>query len=53
MVVVRSVMEVIMKRMTIGLSGLICVGMAAAALANPALLPKHPGYPADSDFSND
>jgi hypothetical protein len=47
------VKEVIMKLMTIGISGLICVGMAAVALANPALLPKHPGYPAGGEFSND
>jgi hypothetical protein len=53
MVVVRSVKEVIMKLMTIGISGLMCVGMAAVALANPALLPKHPGYPSGGDFAND
>lgn len=42
-----------MKLMMIGVSGLICVGMAAVALANPALLPKHPGYPSRGDFAND
>lgn len=42
-----------MKLMTIGISGLMCIGMSAAALANPALLPKHPGYPSRGDFAND
>lgn len=42
-----------MKLMMIGLTGLICVGMAAVALANPALLPKYPGYPSRGDFAND
>lgn len=42
-----------MKPMTIGISRLICVGMAGAALANPALLPKHAGYPSGGDFAND
>lgn len=42
-----------MKLMMIGISGLICVGITAAALANPAMLPKHQGYPSGGDFAND
>lgn len=42
-----------MKFMTIGIAGLICVGVTAGAMANPALLPKHPGYPSGGEYSND
>jgi len=42
-----------MKLYTMGMTGLVCVGMAALALANPALLPKHPGYPSGGEFAND
>lgn len=34
-----------MRLSTIVLTGLVFVGTASLALANPALLPKHPGYP--------
>ncbi len=34
-----------MKFSTTVLTGLVLVGTASLALANPALLPKHPGYP--------
>ena len=34
-------------------TGLVCIGMTAFALANPAMLPKHPGYPSSGEFAND
>jgi len=33
--------------------GLVLVGTAAVAAANPAMLPKHPGYPAGGEYAND
>lgn len=44
---------VIMRLFTIATTGLVFVGMTALALANPAMLPKHPGYPARGEFAND
>ncbi len=44
---------IIMKLYTMGMTGLVCVGMTALALANPTLLPKHPGYPSGGEFAND
>jgi hypothetical protein len=38
---------------TIGIIGVVCVGMTGLALANPALLPKHEGYPSKGEFSYD
>jgi hypothetical protein len=29
------------------------VGMTGLALANPSMLPKHPGYPSGGEFAND
>ena len=42
-----------MRLVTIGIIGLVCVGMTGVALANPALLPKHPGYPSGGEFAYD
>lgn len=35
-----------MKLSTLVMIGLVLVGSVSLAMANPALLPKHPGYPA-------
>jgi len=43
----------IMRLFTIAMTGLVFVGMTVVALANPAMLPKHPGYPSGGDFAND
>ena len=32
---------------------LVFVGMTGLALANPSMLPKHPGYPSGGEFAND
>jgi len=42
-----------MKLFTITMTGLVVIGMAVLALANPAMLPRHPGYPANGEFAND
>lgn len=42
-----------MKLFTIAMTGFVFVGMTALALANPAMLPKHPGYPSGGEFAND
>ena len=42
-----------MKVSTIVMTGLVLVGSAALASANPALLPKHPGYPSGGEYAND
>jgi len=42
-----------MKLFTIAMTGLVSVGMTVLALANPAMLPKHPGYPSGGEFAND
>ena len=38
---------------TIVMTGLVLVGTAALAAANPAMLPKHPGYPSGGEYAND
>jgi len=38
---------------TVGIIGLVCVGMTGLALANPALLPKHLRYPSGGEFAYD
>jgi hypothetical protein len=43
----------IMRLFTMVMTGLVCVGITALAVANPAMLPKHPGYPAGGEFAND
>ena len=35
------------------MTGLVLVGSAALAAANPSMLPKHPGYPLGGEFAND
>ena len=42
-----------MKFYTIVMTGLVLVGTAAFASANPAMLPKHPGYPSGGEYAND
>jgi len=43
----------IMRLFTITMTGLVFIGMTVLALANPAMLPKHPGYPSSGEFAND
>lgn len=42
-----------MKLFTITIAGFMFVGMTGVALANPSMLPNHPGYPSGGDFAND
>jgi hypothetical protein len=42
-----------MRLLTIGMTGLVFVGMTTLAMANPSMLPKHPGYPSGGDYAND
>jgi hypothetical protein len=42
-----------MKFSTIVMTGLVLVGSAALAAADPAMLPKHPGYPSGGEYAND
>lgn len=42
-----------MRLYMIAWTGLVLIGMTALALANPVMLPKHPGYPASGEFAND
>ena len=42
-----------MKLYTMVMTGLVVVGLASLAFANPALLPKHPGYPSGGEYAND
>ena len=42
-----------MRLYTITWTGLVFIGMTALAMANPAMLPKHPGYPSSGEFAND
>jgi hypothetical protein len=42
-----------MKFYTIVITGLVLVGAASLASANPAMLPKHPGYPSGGEYAND
>ena len=42
-----------MKYYTIVMTGLVLVGGASLAFANPAMLPKHPGYPSGGEYAND
>lgn len=37
----------------IAIVGFVFTGMTVLALANPAMLPRHPGYPASGEFAND
>ena len=42
-----------MKFYTIVMTGLVLVGSAALAAANPSMLPTHPGYPSGGEYAND
>ncbi len=42
-----------MKIFTMTMAGLAVLGMAGLAVANPALLPEHPGYPSRGEFTHD
>lgn len=42
-----------MKCYTIVMTGLVLGGSASLAAANPAMLPKHPGYPSSGEYAND
>ena len=42
-----------MRLFTITMTGLVLIGMTGLAMANPAMLPKHPGYPSSGEFAND
>lgn len=42
-----------MKYYTIVMTGLVLLGSASLASANPAMLPKHPGYPSGGEYAND
>jgi hypothetical protein len=42
-----------MKVYTIVMTGLVLVGSAALAAANPSMLPEHPGYPSSGQYAND
>jgi len=42
-----------MRFYTIVMTGLVLVGSAALAAANPSMLPTHPGYPSGGEFAND
>ncbi len=42
-----------MRLYVIAWTGLVFIGMTALATANPAMLPKHPGYPSRGEFAND
>ena len=42
-----------MKLSTMVMVGIVLVGTAALAAANPSMLPKHPGYPSGGEYAND
>ena len=42
-----------MRLFMMAIIGLGFVGMTVLALANPSMLPKHPGYPSGGEFAND
>ena len=42
-----------MRFIMIAIVGSVFAGMTVLALANPAMLPKHPGYPSSGEFAND
>jgi hypothetical protein len=42
-----------MKLFTMAIVGFVFIGMTVLALANPSMLPKHPGYPSGGEFAND
>jgi len=42
-----------MKCYTVVMTGLVLVGSAALAAADPAMLPKHPRHPSGGEYAND
>ena len=42
-----------MKFTTMMFIGFVLAGSASLALANPATIPDHPGYPSKGEFAND
>lgn len=42
-----------MRLFTMTITGLMFLGMTGLALANPSMLPTHPGYPSGGEFAND
>ena len=42
-----------MRLFTMTIAGFLFVGMTGLALANPSMLPTHPGYPSGGEFAND
>lgn len=42
-----------MRLFTMAMTALVFIGMTVLALANPSMLPKHPGYPSGGEFAND
>ncbi len=42
-----------MKCYTIAMIGLVLVGCASLAFANPVMLPMHPGHPSGGEYAND
>lgn len=42
-----------MRLFTMTIAGFVFVGMTGLALANPSMLPNHPGYPSGGEFAND
>jgi hypothetical protein len=42
-----------MRLFTMTIVGFVFIGMTGLALANPSMLPQHPGYPSGGEFAND
>lgn len=42
-----------MRLLMMVMTGFMFVGSTMLALANPVMLPKHPGYPSSGEFAND
>ena len=42
-----------MRLFTMAMTALVFIGMTVPALANPSMLPKHPGYPSGGEYAND
>ena len=42
-----------MKLFTMTTTALMLMGMTGLVMANPTMLPKHPGYPSSGEFAND
>ena len=42
-----------MRLFTVTIAGIVFLGMTGLVLANPSMLPTHPGYPSGGEFAND